>query len=43
MFITDNPDRDFDRWDREQTRAMARIDSNWEDEDEFGYEMEGDV
>ena len=46
MFITDNPDRDFERWDREQANAIKLLPRCCEcDEaiqDEYCYEINGE-
>lgn len=45
MYITDNPDRDFDRWDREQANALVLLPRCCEcDEaiqDDYCYEING--
>lgn len=47
MYRTDNPDRDFDRWDRDQADALALLPRCCEcDEaiqDDFCYEINGET
>ena len=46
MFITDNPDRDFDRWDREQSKALELLplcsECDERIQDEHCYEINGE-
>ena len=47
IFRTDNPDRDFDRWDRQREKALAKLprcsECDKPIQDDFCYEINGEL